>query len=964
MINWIMFLFRGLAIVLDLVFDLNSMLMVNLPLILISRGIFLVAFYLNYFRFKDKDVISKNSRLFSNKEKFYFVLRNAIIIALGILNLYIAIFISIYSILCAIVHTKNVGNRLNLPYLEITGTLLYFVVPVLFIISFLFDDLFTLFPLGLSLLLFYLWGDRYSNLSLAERRKKRLISLLPHWAYYAIVIILALIPSVAFIGLAVGGLDFIIWGSHISTNTFNFTLMFLINLPIILITRIIYFYTLYYEDSKAENSIPVSMRDKQWLIIKNIIIIFVSFFFIYGAIFFGVYSLVVSASVLNELKKKGKSLKTNIILIVSYALIPVILVLSIVFYFSIGTTMYYILTNVAVSQSILIGISGGLSIPLYLYHKKQFGKLSLKGFIQGIKRKGVPKFFQIFMLGFLIVMVPLFLIGPATLGTPLKETYMIEMTDGTKLATDVYYSPLVGKNPAPVILVRTPYGKEDWADLLYVSLYSPQGYHTVIQDFRGTFDSEGEIDYKLFTKAYTDGNDTIHWILNQDWCNGKIASAGASALCINQYYYAAMDDVYHGDNGLRSQSLWFGCPSLFLDAIMEGAYHQSSVETWIKSTKPDNWRYQLDFIFDMLADPEVGIKSIEYNVTTLDVGPNQFSNVSVRAIHVGGWYDHFLGGTIRGYRGYNELGTARAQDHQLLIIGPWTHAAVYGGTQGEITYPANSNGLSLLLEWEQEVFDESLQGKTTTIWDGNHIAYYLMGDVDDPNANYWKYAKDWPLNYTWNKWYIGKDSSGNSVLVDNDSNLDGNHNYSYLYDPRNPLITRGGNNQPFDTVGPMDQRPVEEIDGELRDDVLVFQSEVLQNPYTIEGDIQANLIIHSNCTDTDFIVKLCDIYPDGRRMLIIDSALMARFRESMTTENFLMSNETYNITINLIANAYRFDAGHRIGVSITSSNYDRYAINPNTGGDITDHYTEGFIANNTIITGPGQSCVLFPELND
>jgi hypothetical protein len=77
-----------------------------------------------------------------------------------------------------------------------------------------------------------------------------------------------------------------------------------------------------------------------------------------------------------------------------------------------------------------------------------------------------------------------------------------------------------------------------------------------------------------------------------------------------------------------------------------------------------------------------------------------------------------------------------------------------------------------------------------------------------------------------------------------------------------------------------------------------------------------------------------------------------------------MSNETYNITVNLIANAYKFDTGHRIGVTITSSNYDRYAINPNTGGDITDHYTEGFIANNTIITGPGQSCVLFPELND
>ncbi|MBD3228570.1 MAG: CocE/NonD family hydrolase [Candidatus Lokiarchaeota archaeon] len=964
MINWIIFFFRAMALTFDLLFDLNSMLMINLPLVAISRVIFIVFFYLNYFKYRDEETKSKNSALFTSKEKLYFIIRNAILIVLGVLSIYIAIFICLYSLLCSTIHLKNISNRQNKHISEIIGIMLYYILPVLCIICFLFVDFIALIPIASALLLFYFWGEKNANLPLKERHNKRIISILPGWAYYTIVIILTAIPLIVFLGLFFGGIDFIIFWSQISTNTFNFALIFFLNLPIILIARAVYFYALRYKNKNSEPFISLEKNKKLSMASRNAILVVVSSVFIYVSIFFAVYSLIASASVFYEFKKKGENQRSYILLILSYVLIPVILVLSIVTYLNIGIYgTLYIQNNVAITQAVLIGISGALSIPLFLYHKKEFKNFSLKQVVQGIKSvKGVPRFFQIFMLAFLIIMMPLIIVGPTVWGKPIKETNMVKMSDGTELATDVYYSSLVGKKPAPVILVRTPYGKSDWADELYVTLYSPQGYHTVIQDFRACHDSEGDIDYKLFTKAFTDGNETIDWILNQDWCNGKIASAGASALCINQYYYAGIDDVYRGENGLRAQSLWFGCPSLLFDAIMEGAYHESSVETWIKSTKPDNWRYQLDFIFDMISAPEIGIKSWEYNVTTLDVAPNQFSNVNVRAIHVGGWYDHFLGGTIRGYIGYDDLGTARARDHQLLIIGPWIHAAVYGGQQGEIRYPPSANGLPLLLEWEQEVFDEALLGMPTNIWDDNRVAYYLMGDPEDLEANYWKYAKDWPLNYSWNKWYFGKDTSGNDVLVDNGSQLVGNRNYSYLYDPRNPVITRGGNNQPFDTVGPMDQRPVEVENGSLRDDVLLFQSEVLENPYTIEGDLQANLIINSNCTDTDFVVKLCDIYPDGRRMLIIDSALTARYRENLTTENFLMSNQTYNLTVNLIASAYRFDAGHRIGVTITSSNYDRYAINPNTGGDLTDHFTESFIANNTIITGPGQSCILFPEL--
>ncbi|MHA1456717.1 MAG: CocE/NonD family hydrolase, partial [Promethearchaeota archaeon] len=140
-----------------------------------------------------------------------------------------------------------------------------------------------------------------------------------------------------------------------------------------------------------------------------------------------------------------------------------------------------------------------------------------------------------------------------------------------------------------VILIRTPYGKSGWADDLYLPIYTIQDYHIVIQDLRGTHDSEGDNKFLLFTQSYLDGVDTIDWMLAQSWCNGKIASAGISALCLNEYYYAGM-----GPDGLKAQQLWFGTPELFDHAIFQGSYHKSSVETWIKDVAPNNWRYQID----------------------------------------------------------------------------------------------------------------------------------------------------------------------------------------------------------------------------------------------------------------------------------------------------------------------------------------------------------------------------------
>ncbi|MGQ4872508.1 MAG: CocE/NonD family hydrolase [Promethearchaeia archaeon] len=957
MIHWIILIFRVFAIIFALIFDLNEMLYINLPLIITSRAIFIIAYYINFFKFAERtdDEIKYQ---FSTKERIYFIAKNIALILIGFLNIYIAIFFAVYSLMIAGVFLQRAGDRQQNRKILNFGRFLYGGSAI--IITIIFTSLlyiFTIIPVFLALLLYLYWGSKYANLSREElyiRYKHRIFKSFPKSLQYGIILTLTL-PFIIFLaGLYIGGVYFLNNSVYAAIYVFNPVVMLFINLPAIITSRILWILSFFYFHDFDKNFNFLSKRKKQYFLWKNILILTLGVLIVFFAIYIIIYSCMIAIFNYNNYNEDKKALKHKLLVIAAYIILIGSIGLSLFFYFDI-------------IGIICIITSGGLAILSFSLKGRKITIMKKEQIILSIKKRfeKTPSILKYFLIVYIIIVPISIILGTYTLGIPQKETYMIEMRDGTKLATDVYYSPLIGKNPAPVILVRTPYGKDNWADELYVTLYTPQGYHVVIQDFRGCYDSEGDENFLLFTKSYTDGVDTIKWILDQDWCNGKIGSAGASALAINQYFYAGMKDVYNDNDGLKAQSLWFGCPDLYLDAIMEGAYHESSVETWVRSTASINWRYQIDTIFKLINNHDKN--SILYNSTTLLQGENVFSNVQVRAIHVGGWYDHFLGGTIRGYMGYDDLGGKRARGHQLLVIGPWTHGAVYGLWQGELIYPINSNGLALLSEWERKLFEESLLGiEHDELWEGNRVAYYLMGDVDDPDcdANYWKFAKDWPLDYKWNKWYFGVDDDGNRILVDDENDLNGFYNFSYDYDPKDPVITRGGNNQPgFDTAGPMDQRPVEEEDGKLRDDVLLFESEVLKKPYTIEGDLKVDLFIKSTCNDTDFMVKLCDVYPDGRRMLILDSALTTRFRKGFFEEHFLTPGKEYNITIDLFATAYQFNKGHKIAVVITSSNYDRYAINPNNGGPIgTPYYSNSKIARNTIITGPGKSCIYFPEL--
>jgi predicted acyl esterase len=646
--------------------------------------------------------------------------------------------------------------------------------------------------------------------------------------------------------------------------------------------------------------------------VKQLLIFLFGILFFPVSVFISIYSLIMSGYYLKRLaeNKKHKSLKVTGVLIA--ILTPIIGLL----WFTFIEVDYYSITAV------------GISLVAFLHYGLKISKLSLSELLEKYTRRRMqklPKIAQYVILLILIVFPTTLIIGTAVYSPQNKISFTITMRDGIHLATDVYYASGSFGAPRPVILIRTPYGKSGWAKDIYLPIYLLQDYHLVIQDLRGTHDSEGGESFLLFVNSYKDGVDTINWILDQSWSNGKVASAGVSALCLNQYYYAGM-----GPDGLLAQQLWFGTPELFDHAIFQGSYHKSSVETWIKSTSPTNWRYQVDTIFSKTIPKN----EILYNSTSLSIpiGPH-YSNVSVYGIHVGGWYDHFLQGTIDGYIGYDDLGTIRAQGHQKLVMGPWTHGSIYGGQQGELIYPGNSNGFDLLLDWEMEIFDEALLDIPTD-WTGARVAYYLMGDVDvdSDNWNYWRYAYDWPLDHVDDTWYFTADGG----------------------------LSISSQNQPFDLTGPMDQSSIEN-----RSDVLMFETPVLTETVETVGRIWGNLFISSNCTDTDFTIKLTDVYPDGRSMLVTDGSLTVRYRYNYTSE-VLMSgnqNDVYELLIDCWSTAYSFAPGHKIRVAISSSNYPRFATNPNTGAPLARDYLYANIANNTLLVGPlYNSSIILPRL--
>ncbi|HHE64893.1 MAG TPA: CocE/NonD family hydrolase, partial [Bacteroidetes bacterium] len=288
-----------------------------------------------------------------------------------------------------------------------------------------------------------------------------------------------------------------------------------------------------------------------------------------------------------------------------------------------------------------------------------------------------------------------------------------------------------------------------------------------------------------------------------------------------------------------------------------------------------------------------------------------------------------------------------------LIMGPWVHEGYLGEWSGDYYYPNQSPGIMLAVT---DALLEAWLLDNFTRWEMlPTVAFYLMSSLQDPPfdiANNWYQADAWPIPFTPKTMYLFENGS----LLEQQPSTDTGA-ISYLYDPNDPAPTKGGGNLNID-AGPYDQSEIEQ-----RDDVITFTSPVLQEPFTFVGQANITLYVSSNCTDTDFAVKITDVYPDNTSMLITDTIIRARNRNSYSEWDFLTPGQIYELTIPLDSTAYLFKAGHRIRIDISSANYPRFEANPNTGDPLWENSTT-YIANNTIfVNSVHASHIVFPEVD-
>ena len=508
-------------------------------------------------------------------------------------------------------------------------------------------------------------------------------------------------------------------------------------------------------------------------------------------------------------------------------------------------------------------------------------------------------------------------LGEAAATQAEPTTHMIPMRDGTKLATSVYLP--TGKGPWPVVLARSPYSRNSPAGGVIAMQATQKGYAFALQDVRVMGDSEGKPTIVFRADGWgqrQDGYDTVEWIAEQEWCDGQVGTWGMSALGVTQNMMAPSHPPH-----LVCQHVAVAFADMYSQCVYQGgAWRRELIEAWLEVNKivepnvsafvahpryDDFWRG-----FDLTSCPE---------------------QVNAPAMYVGGWYDCFCQGTIDAFVAVQARGGPKARGKCKLILGPWAH-----GAMKELKYPANS-----ALPKESDAWrwlDHCLKGKDNGLAGQAAVHYYVMGDPEDKNApgNEWRTADSWPVPSVPTPLYLHQDGK----LTREKPTMAGSAR-SYDYDAKNPVPTVGGLNL-TGGVGPADQLSVES-----RPDVLVFTSEALTEPLEVTGRIKVKLWISSSAADTDWTAKLCDVYPDGRSMLVTDGLIRARYRESFEREVLLEPGRVYPVEIDLWSTSLILDRGHRLRVAISSSNSPRFEPNPNTAAAFrTDNQT--VIAHNTV----------------
>ncbi|MDX6686973.1 MAG: uncharacterized protein QOF86_3101 [Baekduia sp.] len=524
----------------------------------------------------------------------------------------------------------------------------------------------------------------------------------------------------------------------------------------------------------------------------------------------------------------------------------------------------------------------------------------------------------------------------------------IPMGDGVRLQADVYRPD--DRQRHPVLLQRTPYNRRDSFAVVVSAGIEPlraveQGYVVVIQDTRGRFGSEGA--FQPFQQEADDGADTIGWLAEQAYCNGRIGMYGASYYAATQLLAAtrrpeALKAIapkataadyfdswfYHGGALQLGFSMYWALGLAAAEAARRAAAGEDTsaelneLEAWLNDparafgTRPLIARGALNA---MLPDFEAWLTRERDDVFWRSISvSDRWSAIDIPALHIGGWYDLFLRGTIANY-----VGMAQHAPDQELLVGPWAHAVEYDAL-GEVEFGPGASAAALdMTRVHLEFFDRHL-GDAPPAVDRPAAKVFAMG------SNRWVGHSRWPPAEaeTQSLWLTGPADDGRKRLCDGRPR-DAQPSSNFTFDPADPVPTIGGATfLPGAYIGlhagPRDQRPTQH-----RQDVLTFTGPALDAPLTIAGSVTVELYAATSAKDTDFTAKLVDVRPDGRALLICDGIVRRSHVAGGAPEGGVDRYE-----IDLGHTYYVLGPGHRLQLDVSSSNFPRFDVNPNHGGDV------------------------------
>lgn len=508
------------------------------------------------------------------------------------------------------------------------------------------------------------------------------------------------------------------------------------------------------------------------------------------------------------------------------------------------------------------------------------------------------------------------------------------MRDGIKLSCYVCRPKTEVQKEFPCVLIRTPYNAKD--TLKVVGPFVERGYVAISQNVRGREDSQGEWNPHYHERE--DGEDTLNWIAEQEWCNGKIGMIGASYQGNVQWHAAGT-----GNKHLCAMISQVACGTPFRDVPRVGGAFASGCLAWgfmmkdehmnPANAERDDWgelfrhRPLNEIVKKGIGEDIPFIKKWMENEPhdkfweNLDWARHS-ENLNVPTFHISGWYDDDGQGTSQAW----EILSKRNVRHQKLLMGPWLHT--FNSTRDINGIPYAND--SVMLELESEYirwFDHYLKGMNNGIDNECYVDYYQVGE------HQWKRTKEWPPAESFiKKFYISSEgqantSSGDGVLS---PEIISTGHTSYNFDPENPapyLIDVSENEM---------ATPNNYKDVELREDVLVFTSEILESDFSIAGEIRAELFASSSAVDTDWLIRLTDVDPEGNSLRLSDGLIRAKYREGFDKERFLVPDQIYKYEIIMSRIANTFKKGHRIRLEITSGADNLIFANHNTGNKMSE----------------------------